>query len=102
MPIDLTRETPIPFRVLGAHPNLPTRRGGARIHVSTFHRWRSRGVRGVRLEAIRVGGTWCTSMQALQRFFDCLSQVEAAPHHPQSGDAHIAATEHGLDQAGIR
>jgi hypothetical protein len=29
-----------------------------------------RGVRGVRLETLMVGGTRCTSVEALQRFFE--------------------------------
>ena len=35
---------------------LPRRRRGRPIHVSTIFRWIDRGVRGVRLEAIRIGG----------------------------------------------
>jgi hypothetical protein len=38
------------------------------------HRWRKPGVRGVRLECIRVGGIWHTSTAAFQRFCDELSQ----------------------------
>ena len=35
--------------------------------------WARNGIRGVRIETIRVGGTLCTSLEALQRFFDRLS-----------------------------
>jgi hypothetical protein len=35
---------------------------------STIHRWRLRGIRGVRLETILVGGRRFTSRQALERF----------------------------------
>jgi hypothetical protein len=53
--------------------------GGKRVHIATPHRWRSHGLRGVRLEAIRVGGRWHTSLQSVQRFFDALSRVDGLP-----------------------
>ena len=40
-----------------------------RPHLSTVHRWRTRGIRGVRLEAILCGGVWFTSREAVRRFF---------------------------------
>jgi hypothetical protein len=36
------------------------------------------GLWGVRLETIRVGGTLCTSRQALERFFARLAETDAA------------------------
>jgi hypothetical protein len=47
---------------------LPARGNGKRIHISAVYRWAQRGVRGARLEVIRVGGTTYTSREALQRF----------------------------------
>ena len=47
---------------------LPPRPNGKRIHFSAVYRWTLRGVRGVRLESIRIGGTTYTSAEALQRF----------------------------------
>lgn len=55
---------------------LPRRRGGKRPHVATLYRWSQRGCRGVRLETIQVGGTRCTSRQAIARFCAHLSSVE--------------------------
>jgi hypothetical protein len=55
-------------------PHLPTRRGGRRIHVSCLYRWASTGVYGVRLETIQVGGTTCTSREALEQFFAALAR----------------------------
>jgi hypothetical protein len=52
---------------------LPRRRRGRKIHVSTFYRWTTVGCRGVVLETIQIGGTRCTSREALQRFFERLS-----------------------------
>lgn len=52
---------------------LPQRRKGRKPHVSTLYRWTEAGCRGVKLESIQVGGTRCTSPQALQRFIDRLT-----------------------------
>jgi hypothetical protein len=60
----------------------PRRRKGRKIHVSTFHRWATVGCRGVVLETIQIGGTRCTSLEALQRFFERLTdQKQSVPHN---------------------
>lgn len=73
---------------------LPRRRGRRPVHVSTLYRWRRVGLLGVRLEAVKVGGTWCTTREAIRRFFDCLTEIAAgsgATHHHDvvSGQADI-------------
>jgi hypothetical protein len=60
-----------------ATKEVPRRRRGRKTHVSTIYRWMTSGCRGIVLESIQVGGTRCTSREALQRFFDRLS--ESAP-----------------------
>ena len=40
---------------------LPRHRNDRPVRPSTCHRWRSPGVRGVRLECLRIGGIWHTS-----------------------------------------
>src|SRR4028118_20809 len=60
-----------------AADELPRRRRGRKTHVSTLFRWSTAGCRGVVLEAIQVGGTRCTSREALQRFFERLSAPRA-------------------------
>jgi len=57
-----------------ATKHLPRRRRGRRPAVATLYRWASHGLRGRRLETLQVGGTLCTSVEALQRFFDQLSE----------------------------
>lgn len=47
---------------------LPKRDNGRHVHPSTVWRWIRRGVRGARLETIRIGGSTYTSVEALQRF----------------------------------
>jgi len=57
---------------------LPRRRGGKKPAFSTVWRWALHGVRGVRLETLRCGGTLCSSREALQRFFNRLSECDDA------------------------
>jgi len=64
--IDLAAETVITLSEATKH--LPRRRAGKRPHIATLYRWVQHGVRGTQLETLRVGGTLCTSVQALQRF----------------------------------
>lgn len=54
---------------------LPVRRGGKRVHISCIYRWTLNGCKGIKLESIQVGGTRCTSREALGRFFERLSQA---------------------------
>ncbi len=73
MSIDLTTEQVLSLR--RACDFLPARRAGKRPNVATLYRWAQRGCRGVRLETIRVGGTLCTSLEALQRFCEALTST---------------------------
>ncbi|MGC9261584.1 MAG: DUF1580 domain-containing protein [Phycisphaerae bacterium] len=58
---------------------LPGGRRAERQHLATWHRWVNPGLRGVRLEVIQIGGTACTSREAVQRFFAALSEAR----HPE-------------------
>jgi hypothetical protein len=51
-----------------------------RKHVATVYRWSTTGFRGVILETIQVGGTRCTSYEALQRF--CERLTGSGPYGP--------------------
>lgn len=70
--IELRTETLIALRDAPKH--LPARPGGKRLHISAIYRWITKGVAGIVLEAVRVGGTTYTSLEALQRFAERLSQ----------------------------
>ncbi len=71
--IDLANEQLIPLRE--APKWIPARPSGKRVHISACYRWSSRGVRGVVLDTIKVGGSTYTSIEALQRFADELSST---------------------------
>ena len=72
MPIDLNTETVL--SLTKATKGLPRRRRGKKPHISTLYRWSTAGCRGVVLETVQIGGTRCTSSQALARFFRKLTQ----------------------------
>ena len=70
--IDLSTEHLIAIR--DVPKILPPRANGKVIHISAVYRWLLRGVRGIRLESIAIGGTTYTSTEAVQRFADRLSR----------------------------
>lgn len=69
--IDFNGETLI--SLADAAKSLPARRGGKRPHISCLYRWTTRGCKGVVLESIQVGGTRCTSKEAIGRFLEALT-----------------------------
>lgn len=75
--IDIRREQMITFGRLAR--SLPRRRMDRPVHPSTVHRWRSKGIRGIRLEAVRIGGAWQTSQEAFERFVAKLTAAEEGP-----------------------
>ena len=110
--IDLATESIIPVA------EVPEHLGKMRPHVATVYRWAQVGLRGIRLETIRVGGTMCTSVEALQRWCEALTNGNGwrsaeAPESPPSDSPHsgarmtkarrraIAAAEKELAEAGI-
>ncbi len=53
-----------------------------RPHLCTLYRWVARGVGGVKLEAVKVGGRTYTSRESLQRFAEACTGPHPfmAPH----------------------
>jgi len=84
-----------------AAKRLPGRAGGKRPHVSTLYRWVLKGVRGVRLEALPMGGTLYTSAEALQRFFAALARARGAVTSAPTANPRIEAVERELARHGI-
>jgi hypothetical protein len=69
-------------------------------HISTLLRWALRGVKGVRLETVIIGGRRFTSLEAIRRFVVRLSE----PHPEgalQSKEGRAERVEAELDKAGI-
>lgn len=101
MRIDLLKESVVTLADAAKH--LPRRRSGKRPHVSCLYRWVQTGIRGIRLETIRVGGTLCTSTEAVQRFCDRLTAgTTTPPARPSPNRRHqIAKAEKELADAGI-
>ncbi len=69
--IDIACDELIPIREVPKR--LPKKPCGKRIHISAVYRWMQKGVRGVKLDFVFIGGTRYTSVEALQRFVDRLS-----------------------------
>jgi hypothetical protein len=72
MSIDLSQEPPVRLEQIARETN---------HHFSTVFRWVLRGVRGpdgrmVKLQALRLGGKYITSREALQRFAEATTPNE--------------------------
>jgi len=80
---------------------------GQRPHPSTLHRWRLRGIKGVRLETVRCGGRRLCSVESVRRFLDGVTEATDGPQHStpartsRQRAAAIARAERQLDDAGI-
>lgn len=99
--IDPTQETLL--SLTQAAKLLPARRGGKRPHVSCLYRWTTAGCKGVALESIQIGGTRCTSKEALGRFFEALTHADS-PRTARSTSQRqraAAAAERELEQQGV-
>ncbi|NLF67444.1 MAG: DUF1580 domain-containing protein [Candidatus Anammoximicrobium sp.] len=96
MSIDISRESLL--TLTEAAKTLPTRPA-----ISSLHRWRLRGVRGVKLETALLGGRRVTSREALERFAAAVTNAaegDPAPvRTPRQRAQEIAAAERKL---GIR
>jgi len=75
--------------------SLPRLRGEKPVHSGTVARWIQRGVRGVRLEAVKIGRTLVTSREALQRFAERDTPV------PTPSPVVDDRIERKLDEAGL-
>ena len=73
MSIDTERETLVSFS--DARSSF---RDGRRKSLATLHRWRLRGVNGVKLETCLIGGMRFTSLEAISRFI-ALQNADDAP-----------------------
>ncbi len=99
MSIDITTETVI--TLAEAARLIPARRRGRKTHVSCIYRWTTAGCRGVVLESVQVGGTRCTSREALARFFERLtSRAAPATRSGLALDRSVAERRRAIERAG--
>lgn len=55
------------------------RRNNNSVHISTLHRWRSVGLKGIKLESIRIGGIYYTTKTALNNFLNNINKKQISP-----------------------
>lgn len=53
---------------------LPARPNGRKVHISAVYRWASKGVKGVRLETVRIAGALFTTREAVEDFINAAAQ----------------------------
>jgi hypothetical protein len=88
--------------------SLPPSRGGAPVSLACVLRWVLAGSRApdgqkVKLEAVRLGGRWITSIEALARFAERLTpQPEPSPiRTPRQRRRAAERAERELERSGI-
>jgi hypothetical protein len=95
--IDIATEKLVTFSQ--ALTYLPRRKNGNGASVETIRVWAVEGIEGVKLEIIRAGNKRCTSVEALQRFFDTLTQIELTGQAPVVPRKTTAARQKQIDAA---
>jgi hypothetical protein len=92
--IDLKREKALGLDEISKH--LPASRGARKVSFTTVLRWIQKGARAadgrlVRLEALRLGSRWVSSLEAVQRFAENLASTpdDATPACTPRGPGRI-------------
>jgi hypothetical protein len=100
MTIDVKAETIISFSdARSAFPGIDRR-----LSLATLHRWRLKGIRGIKLQTILIGGLRYTSREAIIRFVDGLNAgdtpavpaITAPQRRKQSEAAQFQLEEMGI------
>ena len=89
MAIDPTKEELLTLNQARSLPEL--RKNGQRPDLATLYRWTGKGVRGVKLATVQVGGSRCTSRQAIATFLTRLTEQSTGPQQPEAPAADDAA-----------
>ena len=97
--IDIQKETLVQFKDAPKH-------APGRPHIATVHRWRLRGVRGVKLDSILSGGKRFTSIEAIERFIEQTTAAADGTPVPRAEsnaarERRLARVEAELEAAGI-
>lgn len=105
MSIDPQSETVLSLTDAAREYPWPRRRGGKLPNVATLYRWSLGGCRGVLLETIQVGGTRCTSLEAIDRFIEAGTAAtgigQTVLRSPAGRQRAIERAERELSEAGI-
>lgn len=75
-----------------------------RPNVSTVWRWHKKGIKGIHLETIKIGGTIYTSDEAIERFLERINEPAAPAPRPRTRreeKAAVARAERILKRAGV-
>src|SRR5579859_7175260 len=101
--IDIKSERTFPLPYAARHVLcLQVRRNGKPVSPATLWRWASRGLKGVRLETIKIAGQTCTSDAAIDRFLSAFVKAEDQPAFaPRRAVSRHAAVEAELAARGI-
>ena len=81
-----------------AAASLPGSKGAGRCARFTVARWITHGVRGVKLEGVKVGGSWKTSREAVARFLAATTAAAGGHAVPERTPAERAKTNRRLDR----
>lgn len=76
--------------------------GRGTVSLATIHRWRSKGIRGVQLEAYRIGQEWRTSAEARIRFVEALNPVAIGKETPGQLSRRQMCVKQELADMGIK
>lgn len=101
MPIDIkTEET---FFLRDAPLHLPPIRPGRKFDRCTIYRWAKSGRQGIVLETLQTPAGKLTSVEALQRFFEALSDPCPVYRDPRAARSSISSkrTAEILKDAGL-
>jgi len=99
--IDTQSETLVPINAAPMH--VPTR-----PHVATVWRWIQRGVRGVKLDTVLIGGKRYTSTEAIARFIGGTTAASdptptsTTPSRSKAREAEIERAEREFETVGSR
>lgn len=82
---------------------LPSRRPGRKLNYATIWRWAKHGVRGRKLEIVKIGGAVYVTPEALERFANGDGDTTApARRSPARRDRDVKAAEARLRAKGVR
>jgi len=86
--IDTTVEDPIPIVQLSQlYPHKVPGTRGKPVSPMTVENWTKKGIRGIKLEVLVVGGRLCTSLAALDRFYQEVTRSKVLGDRPGWGSS---------------